>query len=86
MPMLNRGRRCSWENIYKSGELLIAKGADVGSVAADGQTPLMYQAQFGMSRFLELLLRSKADPNTQTPEGRTALMLAADDPEKMVVS
>jgi len=44
-------------------------------------TPLIFQAELGRVDVLDLLLRYKASPNFQTPDGNTALMLAKDDPE-----
>ncbi|MBK9438871.1 MAG: hypothetical protein IPN51_12985 [Chloracidobacterium sp.] len=42
---------------------------------------MIFQAEAGRDRFLELLLRYKASPNSQTPDGKTALMLATDKSE-----
>ncbi|MBK7804470.1 MAG: ankyrin repeat domain-containing protein [Chloracidobacterium sp.] len=79
-PLIHRPKEFSWENIYRSAELLLKKGAKPDPVR-NGITPLIFQAEAGRDRFLELLLRYKASPNSQTPDGKTALMLATDKSE-----
>jgi ankyrin repeat protein len=78
--MLDVRKGFSYENAYRSSELLLNKGADPDPFW-NGKTPLILQAEYGHEKLLELLLRYKANPNFQTPDGETALMLAADRPE-----
>jgi ankyrin repeat protein len=61
---------------------LAGRKIDVDARNAEGETPLMYAAQFGSAETLKLLLARGADPNAKTPAGTTALMLAAGDLEK----
>lgn len=76
---IDRARDFSWDRIYRSAEFLLEKGANPNSFG-DKMTPLMFQAGAGTSKFVELLLRYKADPNLQSPSGATALMMALDEP------
>lgn len=81
--LINRGRNFSWERVYKSVEFLLEKGADPNA-AFDGITPLMSQAgTVGRVEFVALLLRYNANPNLQSPDGKTALMMSEDDSEKI---
>lgn len=50
-------------NIVK---LLLENGADVGSSTDLGYTPLHQAAQQGHTLIINILLKSKADPNVQT--------------------
>lgn len=79
-PFIHRPKGFSWEKVFKSAEVLLSKGAQPDP-ARNGMTPLIFQTELGRAKFLDLLLRYKASPNFQTPEGKTALMLAKDDPE-----
>jgi len=45
----------------------------------DGRTALMIAAKLGRERCAHVLLKAKADPNKATSDGRTALIIAADN-------
>lgn len=70
----------SWDNIYRSTELLLKHGANP-NIDVNGITPLIFQADTDRDRFIELLLRYNANPNIQSLDGKTALMLASDRPK-----
>lgn len=69
----------SWDRVFWATEFLLQKGANPDSFS-NGRSPLMLQATLGRNKFVDLLLRYKADPNLQSPDGRTALMQSSDDP------
>ena len=57
--------------------LLIDSGADVNATSKDrNYTALMDAAQIGEVEIAQLLLKNNADPNTQSKDGQTALILA----------
>lgn len=72
-------RRGLWDILASSTELLLAKGANPNVVDSQGLTPLMYHSRTGKTESVELLLKHKADPNTQTPDGESALMTAVGE-------
>lgn len=81
--VVNRGQNFSWEQIYKSVEILLKEGADANA-SINGTTLLISKAkETGTARYIILLLQYGADPNIQSPEGETALMLSDDDPDKI---
>jgi ankyrin repeat protein len=55
---------------------LLAAGADPNAVGREGMSPLMYSARLGSADGVALLLQHKANPNTQTPDGVTPLMIS----------
>ena len=58
-------------------KLLLESGADVNATSQDrNYTALMDAAQIGEVKIAQLLLENVADPNTQSKDGQTALILA----------
>lgn len=55
---------------------LISKGAEVDTPGANGATALIIAARNGHIKVVDLLLKHRADPNFQTPDGDTALKQA----------
>ncbi|GEM_PF-6169956 len=55
---------------------LLAKGAAINRLAADGFTPLMRAAYAGHRDLVHLLLQRGADPNETAKDGATALFWA----------
>lgn len=55
----------------------LREGADINSVADDGQTALMIASRNCSPKLVGYLLTKGADVNVQDRQGRTALMLAA---------
>jgi len=64
---------------------LIAQGADVKAVIANGITALYIAAQEGQAKVVEALLKHKADVNAQTSDGSTALYIAAQEGKTEVI-
>lgn len=50
---------------------------DVNDTSKDGNTALMYAAQYGNEKVVEILLKRGANPNLTNEFGRTALMIAS---------
>jgi len=67
----------------KAVKAALSAGVDVNVGDDDGLTPLMYAAIYAGPDCIGLLLRKGADPNARSKGGVTALMLAADDTEKV---
>lgn len=65
-------------------EYLVSKGADVNVKAKGGWTPLMEAAAKGKPEIVRLLIRSRADVNAKSDDGRTAAgyasLMVIDDP------
>lgn len=57
---------------------LIAAGADVEASASSGWRPIHYCAAHNLPEVARELLRRGADPNTVTPDGKTAAQLATE--------
>jgi len=53
--------------------LLLAHGADVNRINANGDTPLIIAAHVGNATKVRLLLAAHADPRLKNHQGRTAL-------------
>jgi ankyrin repeat protein len=66
---------------FDSARILLERGADPNAAEASGLTALMMASETGNTRFAELLLKHKANPDQQrrgtTSPGETALMRAA---------
>ncbi len=60
-----------------------AAAADINTANGSGETPLMYAAMYSDAKTVSLLLDRGANPNSRTPAGTTALMLAAGDARKV---
>jgi len=60
-----------------------AAGAREAAAGATGTAPWVRTALFGTPQQLSALLDSGLDPNSRTPDGTTALMMAAPDAEKV---
>jgi uncharacterized protein len=68
-------------------ELLLDRGAHVDSLSDDrGYSALLDAAQQGDQGILELLLNRGANPNTQSKDGQTALILAVGRNDVRMVS
>jgi ankyrin repeat protein len=59
-------------------ERLLAKGADVQSTDANGETPMHDAAAFGRVQVAEMLLAHEADVNALTPDEQTPLDYAIE--------
>lgn len=79
---INRGKNFSWERILRSTEILLKMGADPNPTV-NGITPLMSNAKYGSSRFVQLLLRNNANPNVFSEKGETVLMMSDDHSDKI---
>jgi ankyrin repeat protein len=66
-----------WRDNQKAAERLLALGADVKLVDADGDTALHGAAETGNVEIIRLLLDKGADVNAKNKEGGTPLMWAA---------
>ncbi len=67
---------CRLDSVDRLNALLDA--GNVPNLAVDGLTPLMWAARSGAKGALAVLIERGANLNAQDPEGRTALMYAAD--------
>src|SRR6185436_1642742 len=56
---------------------LLARGADLTALDANGYDPLMVASNLGTAALVEALIQAGADPNRRDPQGNTALMFAA---------
>lgn len=57
--------------------VLLADGADVDTVDADGNTPLMLASKIGNPRIMEIILAHNPDVNAKNNRDETALMTAS---------
>lgn len=62
-----------------SVNLLLAEGAYVDSVDANGNTPLMLASRIGNPRIVRILLAHDPNINAKNLKGETALMIAAEN-------
>ena len=65
-------------NQAKQIDSLLGAGADLASVDANGQTPLMHAAKHGSTLSVIYLLEAGAEPLTIDANGQTALHLACE--------
>ena len=66
-------------------QLLVEKGADVGSKDKDGRTPLSWAAENGHEAVVKLLVEKGANVDSKDNSGRTPLSLAAKKGHEAVV-
>lgn len=59
--------------------VLLAEGAEVDTVDADGNTPLMIAAKIGNPRMMKIILAHEPDVNRKNNQGLTALMIASEN-------
>ena len=73
----------AFQGDLESIKLLLAHGAKVNVVDANGATALMYAVEFGRKAVIKPLLDAKADATIHDKRGYTALSIAKeqDDPE-----
>ena len=64
---------------------LLAKGADVDGVDADGNSPLLLATHYGRLAAVQVLLDARADVNKAGKDGYTPLFVAAQEGRVMVV-
>ncbi len=79
LHMVTKRRDVPWMNF------LIANGASVNVRDKDGNTPLHHAAQFGFIDGIQTLVRRKADVNAVNGQGETALIVAVQQRNPMVV-
>lgn len=61
-----------WRKNYRIAQLLIERGADLGTMSSDGQSILVLAVGNGNSRIVKLLLDSGADPDIKDSMGMSA--------------
>jgi ankyrin repeat protein len=66
-------------------KLLLEKGADPESRSGDGETPLLWAAEYGREAVVKLLLKKGADPESESIDGQTPLWRAAENQHEAVV-
>ena len=70
--------RMAMEGNFEIGKLLIENGAEIDIKDGKwGSSPLLFAAQAGKTRFVELLLNFGADLNSKSGNGKTALHFAS---------
>lgn len=65
--------------------VLLSEGADIDTVDAEGNTPLMIASKIGNPRMLRIILVHNPDINAVNSNGETALMIAAENGQYSVV-
>ncbi len=65
--------------------VLLSEGADIDTVDAEGNTPLMIASKIGNPRMLRIILVHNPDVNAVNNIGETALMIAAENGQYSVV-
>ena len=65
--------------------VLLSEGADIDTVDAEGNTPLMISSKIGNPRMLRIILVHNPDVNAVNNMGETALMIAAENGQYSVV-
>lgn len=84
VPLLCLAARFKHRNVV---ELLLDCGADINAQSDDrGYSPLMDAAQQGDSGLLAFLLEHGSDPDLQSKDGQTALVLAVGRSDALVVA
>ena len=84
VPLLCLAARFKHRNVV---DLLLDCGADINAQSDDrGYSPLMDAAQQGDSGLLAYLLKHGSDPDLQSKDGQTALVLAVGRSDAMVVA
>ncbi len=70
---------------YAMVELLLQRGANVNTQAADGKTPLIQMARVGNLKFIQLLLQWGAQVQIYDEQAKTALMYACSENRRDIV-
>lgn len=78
MPTTRAGFIAAGPTPVEIADLLIAKGANVNAISADGVTALMIAAGHNNAPLIGLLLRSGADASLKSKAGKTAMEIATE--------
>lgn len=68
----------STENQIDIMRMLIENGARVNDIDDDGRTPLHYASEYGKSRCIPILLKSKANPDLKDKLKKSPIELACN--------